>query len=153
MSDRALLGPRRLTTEIPAYSGIHADGVFPDSGAWRNGGENKVLIYETSIDMSGLTLDDLTFVPKGAELQDPGRYSCTNVDAVDMEVLDIVSQERLTQAQISAGLVAGNVPGMAATTEDFVQILFGQYRLMIRSTTSQNTELLTTVDGGNFGSE
>lgn len=153
MESRALLGPRRLTKEIPAYQGIHADGVFPAFAGWINGGLNDAIMYETYFDMSGLTLDDLTFVPGGVQLQDPGRYSCTNVDAADVEVLDIISQERLTIVDIDANLSLGNAPGMMITTEDFTQIIFGQYRLMLRQTTSSNTEILTTVDGGNFSSQ
>lgn len=155
MSERALLGPRRLTKNIPAYQGIYTT-FLPDHNGWSAGPSTaslpNALMYETYIDMSGLTLDDLTFVPQGIELQDPGRYIMLNLPNVDIEVMDIISQERLTLVSMEAQLALGNVPGMSETSEDFTQILFGQYRSMVLSNTSANTELLTTVDGGVFGS-
>jgi len=156
MSERALLGPRRLTSGIPAYQGTYVPSHFPGYNSWSagptSGPSTNSLMYETYIDMSGLTLDDLTFVPQGVELQDPGRYILTNDPTIDMEVMDIISQERLTLPDMEAQLALGNVPGMSQTNEDFTQVVFGQYRLMVLSNTSANTELLTTVDGGNFSS-
>lgn len=153
MSERALLGPRRLVKDIPAYQNTHAGGLFPADNGWLNGGLSDALMYETYIDMSGLTLDDLTFIPQGIQLQDPGRYACTGIPTADVEVLDIISQERLTITDIETQLQLGNVPGMSETTEDFTQIIFGQYRLLLRQNTSTNTEILSIVDGGLFGSQ
>jgi len=157
MSERALTGPRRLTQDIPEYEGDYATGVFPDHKGWTNAGLPNSLMYETYFDMGGLTLDDLTFVPQGSELQDPGRYiydipGTVTYPVVDVEVLDIISQERLTLADIDANLVLGNVPGMMETTEDFTQILMGNYRVMVVSNSSANLELLTPVSGGTYGS-
>ena len=158
MADRALLGPRRLTKEIPAYQGVYTAGnIFPDYNGWSAGppaaGLPNALMYETYIDMGGLTLDDLTFVPQGVELQDPGRYIMTTFDQGDVEVLDIISQERLTLPEIDAQLTLGNVPGMSQTSEDFTQIIFGQYRIMLLNNTSANVELLTTIGGGGYSSQ
>jgi len=154
MSDRALLGPRRLTNDIPEYQGIYDGVVFPDYKGWSAGdpGLSNALMYESYIDMGGLTLDDLTFVPQGIELQDPGRYIMEGFNTGDVEVLDIISQERLTLPEIDANLTLGNVPGMMESTEDFRQIIFGQYRGMLLANTSANVQLLSTVDGGLFGS-
>lgn len=158
MSDRALLGPRRLMQDIPEYQGAYT-GVFPDYKGWASNGLPNALIYETYIDMSGLTLDDLTFVPRGAEVQDPGKYvydipptTPTTYPVVDVEVLDIISQERLTLAAIDLNLILGNAPGMMETTEDFSQILMGNYRVMVVSNTSANAEILIPITGGTFGS-
>jgi len=156
MSERALLGPRRLTTDIPEYQGTYDGTRFPDYKGWSAGapavGLPNALMYESYIDMGGLTLDDLTFVPQGIELQDPGRYIMEGFDTGDVEVLDIISQERLTLPEIDANLTLGNVPGMMESTEDFRQIIFGQYRGMLLANTSANVQLLSTVDGGLFGS-
>jgi hypothetical protein len=152
MSERALLGPRRLTKEIPAYQGIYTT-VFPDANGWKNHTLTNAISFESYIDMSGLTLDDLTFVPQGVELQDPGRYILIGSPTIDLEVLDIISQERLTLADIDAQLLLGNVPGMSETKEDFTQIIFGQYRVLLLNNTSDNIELLTTIDGGGFSSQ
>lgn len=158
MAERALLGPRRLTQDIPEYQGVYTT-VFPDYKGWRNNGLTNALIYETYFDMGGLTLDDLTFVPRGAELQDPGKYVYDipitippTYPVVDVEVLDIISQERLTLADIDVNLILGNVPGMMESTEDFTQIIMGNYRVMVVSNTSANAEILMPVTGGTFGS-
>ena len=152
MADRALLGPRRLTQDIPEYQGIYDGAIFPNDKGWSAEGLPNAIMYETYFDMGGLTLDDLTFVPQGIELQDPGRYIMQNFPTGDVEVLDIVSQERLTLADIDANLTLGNVPGMMESTEDFLQILFGQYRVLLLTNTSANIELLTPITGGSFGS-
>jgi hypothetical protein len=156
MSDRTLTGIRRLTQDIPEYQGSYTAN-FPDYKGWTNAGLPNALIYETYFDMSGLTLDDLTFVPQGSELQDPGRYiydipAIDTYPVVDVEVLDIISQERLTLADIDANLTLGNAPGMMETTEDFTQLIMGNYRVMIVSNTTANVELLLPVDGGLFSS-
>jgi len=155
MSERALLGPRRLTSGIPEYQGTSDGLTFSDYKGWSAGdpvGLPNAVMYESYIDMGGLTLDDLTFVPQGVELQDPGRYVMEGFAAGDVEVIDIISQERLTLPDIDANLALGNVPGMMETTEDFRQIIFGQYRSMLLANTSANLQLLSTVDGGLFGS-
>ena len=149
-STRALEGPRRLTKEIPAYQGTYTT-VFPDGSGWINEGLTNMIAYETYFDLSGYELDDITFVPTGVLLQDPGRYTGNN-PALDIELLDIVSQERLSLTDLNAQLTLGSVPGMTGTTEDFTQIIAGNYRLMIQQTTSAAIDLLLPVDGGSFGS-
>ena len=156
MAERALLGPRRLTQDIPEYEGLY--GVeFPNYKGWTNAGLPNALMYETYFDMSGLTLDDLTFVPQGLELQDPGRYvydvGGAGYPVVDVEVLDIISQERLTLADIDANLTLGNSPGMMESTEDFTQIIMGNYRVMVVPNTSGvGISLLIPQTGSTFGS-
>lgn len=151
-STRALEGPRRLTQEIPPYQGEYtASDLFPDANGWTASGLNNFLSYETYFDLSGYELDDITFVPTGVLLQDAGRYLASNA-TLDYEVLDIVSQERLTASEINAGLLAGGVPGMSNTTQDFTQIIAGNYRLMTQLTTTAAANILLTVDGGSFGS-
>jgi hypothetical protein len=159
MPERALTGPRRLTLEVPAYQGDYSTGLFPPSNGWSNGGLSNALMFESALDLSGYQLDKLTFYTQAGELQDPGRYiydialtDPVTYPTVDVEVLDIVSQERLSLTAIDAQLLAGNVPGMLGTTEDFTQIIFGNYRVMVVSNTSANAEILMPVTGGTFGS-
>lgn len=155
MTSRALTGPRRLTLEVPHYEGTYTT-LFPAFNQWTNDGLTNAIIYESYLDLSGYELDSLTFVPQGSELQDPGRYvysrASVTLPTVDVEVLDIISQERLSLADIDAGLTIGNVPGMAATTEDFKQIIMGDYRAMVVQNTSANIDILATITGGVFGS-
>ena len=151
-STRALEGPRRLTQEIPPYQGAYTDlDLFPDSNGWVSSGLGNFLSYETFYDLSGYELDDITFVPTGVMLQDPGRYLASNA-TLDYEVLDIVSQERLTPSEINDGLLGGGCPGMSNTTQDFTQIIAGNYRLMTQQTTTVAADILLTINGGSFGS-
>ena len=151
MSERALTGPRRLTELIPPYNELYTT-VFPAAGGWDNEELTKAIAFEATMDLSGYELDKLTFYTQGGELQDPGRYVLLNAPTCDVEVLDIVSQERLSLTAIDAQLLAGSVPGMSGTTEDFSQIILGNYRVMILQNTSANLKLLTTIAGGTFGS-
>jgi hypothetical protein len=151
-STRALEGPRRLTKEIPSFQGVYdVTNVFPSMNGWYNDGLTNLIAYETYFDLSGYELDDMTFVPTGVLLQDPGRYIADNA-TLDYEVLDIVSQEKLSLTNINAQLTLGNVPGMAGTTQDFTQIVAGNYRLMTQQTTTVAADLLLTINGGSFGS-
>jgi hypothetical protein len=154
MSERALTGPRRLTELIPSYFGLYSEAPlgFPLSDGWYNEDLPNVIAYEAAIDLSGYELDKLTFYTQAGELQDPGRYVLQDAPACDVEVLDIVSQERLSLTEIDAQLLAGNVPGMMGTSEDFSQIILGSYRLMVLANTSANLEILSTIGGGSFGS-
>ena len=137
---------------IPAYQGIY-DGVeFPPSQGWVNEGLLNIIAYESTLDLSGYEMDRITFYTQGAEVQDPGRYVLLGAATCDVEVLDIVSQERLSLLDIDNQLLAGSVPGMPSTTEDFSQIILGDYRLMVVQNTSANLELLSIIGGGTFGS-
>lgn len=151
MSERALTGPRRLTELIPSYNGLYTT-VFPEVGGWYNEGLTNAIAFEATMDLSGYELDKLTFYTQGGEIQDPGRYVLLNAPTCDVEVLDIVSQERLSLTAIDAQLLAGSVPGMIGTDEDFSQIILGNYRVMILQNTSANLKLLSTIAGGSFGS-
>ena len=107
-STRALEGTRQLTQEIPPYQGEYlATNVWSTLGneGWDNSGLGNFISYETYFDLSGYELDDLTFIPTGVLVQDPGRFIASNA-TLDYEILDIVSQERLTPAEINAGLLA-----------------------------------------------
>ena len=149
-STRALEGPRRLTKEIPSFQSVYTTE-FPPMNGWYNDGLTNLIAYESYFDLSGYELDDMTFVATGVLLQDPGRYLANNA-VLDYEVLDIVSQERLSLTDINTQLTLGNVPGMAGTTEDFTQIIAGNYRLMTQQTTTVAADLLLTINGGSFGS-
>jgi hypothetical protein len=123
---------------IPAYQGIY-DGVeFPPSQGWVNEGLLNIIAYESTLDLSGYEMDRITFYTQGAEVQDPGRYVLLGAATCDVEVLDIVSQERLSLLDIDNQLLAGSV--------------LGDYRLMVVQNTSANLELLSTIGGGTFGS-
>jgi len=154
-SARTLEGPRILSQDIPAYQGTYdaVANVFPVAGTngWYNEGLPNAIAWEGYFDLSGYTQSKLTWVPEGCIVQDPGRFVAEQLPAVDVEVLDIISQERLSLTEIDADLLIGNMPGGPASSNDHEQIIFGNYRLM----SSNNTlalDLLYTIGGGTFGS-
>jgi len=154
----ALTGPRTLVSDIPEYIQSYTLGnYFPEAKGWRNDGTTNCIAYETYLDLSGYELDDLTFVPTGGALQDPGRYSYTPAAGPpvenDFEILDIVSQERLDITTIDADLSLLNVPGMMETDNNWSQITIGQYRALVVPTTQATTlDLMQVVSAGSFGS-
>jgi len=150
----ALTGNRTLAETIPAYIATYdsAGLVFPAENGWTNSGLPNAIMYEGSFDLSGYDLDKLTFVPTGGMVQDPGRFVGENLSDVDVEVLDIICTERLDLATIDQQLLAGAVPGMMGTQEDWSQIVFGQYRVMSTNTNYVSLDIMSVISAGVFGS-
>ena len=75
-----------------------------------------------------------------------------------MYVLDILSQERLTAADVYEDLVTNNnVPGMMTSSNNFEQITFGNYRLYMEQLSFTNPSGAATLvylqaDSMQFGS-
>ena len=153
-STRALTGPRVLHKQIPAYNHLYDESIpaFPAQDGWYNEGLANAIAYETYFDLSGYELDDLTFTPTGGTVQTGGRYVAENMPDVDIEVLDIVSTERLSLTDVEADLLLGNVPGMSLSKEDWTQIIFGQYQVMTTNTNYSSLDIMTPIGGGSFGS-
>jgi hypothetical protein len=150
MSSRALTGPKRMVVEIPSYNGEYdaGTGLWTGDNDW--GGSGNAIFIDRFLDLSGYELDKLTLIVTGAGLQDPGKYTCSD-PLVYFEVVDIISEGRITAAELIAALGDGSIPGMLATTNEFHEIKMGNYRLM-----SPNTNLLagllTTTQAGSFAS-
>ena len=130
-SNRALTGDRELTQMIPEYYGTVSTNL-PDYKGWVSSTlSSGCLMFETYFDLTGYMLDDLTLLPRGAQMQDPGVYSSTDGSNY-MAVVDILSQERLDQEEIYDSLVnQNNLPGMLETLNNFEQITYGSYRLFL----------------------
>jgi len=154
---RALTGPRQLTKMIPEYNGVMGASEFPGYKGWIPSTASTMVFYETYFDLSGYTLDSLTALPIAAMLQDPGLYACTDTK-VPIQVLDILSQERLDAGTVFVDLVTNNnVPGMLTTTNNFEQVTFGNYRLYMAQLSFTNPSGLATIaylpaDSMQFGS-
>ena len=158
-SSRALQGERTLSKNIPYYKGY-----FKGSDGWEgfngwftspNAGAGKqALMYETYFDLSGYELDDLTLLPLTGILQDPGAYTSDDTNTPVMIVLDILSQERLDIDRITTDIGLENVPSMATSPNDWNNITYGRYRLMMNTAefneTGSKTWLVSKQD--NFGS-
>ena len=152
MARGALEGERTLSMMVPALQAQRSASGWDSAGDWTGSGTDQVMMYHAYIDTSGYTADDLTLFPLGVTLQDPGRYLCSNAN-VPMQVLDIITTEVLTIAEIQAWLTANTVPGMLGTTHDWSQIIWGQYRTFLGQATFQaaTTEYLT-ASSSLFGS-
>ncbi|MCK5561099.1 MAG: hypothetical protein KAJ51_10915 [Thermoplasmata archaeon] len=154
---RALTGPRQLTQMIPEYAGEMGASEFPGFKGWIASPSTSVVYYETYFDLSGYALDDLTAIPVSATLQDPGLYACTDTK-VGLQVLDVISQERLDAGRVLNDLVTdNNAPGMMMSPNNFEQITFGNYRLFMGQLSFTSPSGLASVvylpaDGMNFGS-
>lgn len=156
---RALTGERTLNKEIPHYSGAYltAKGWTGHNG-WATtevpGPAAQAIMYEDYFDLSGYNLDDLTLIPVAAVVQDPGAYTSDDTNTPVMIVLDIISQERLSIDDITTDIMLENVPSMPTTPNDWNNITFGQYRLMMNSAEFNETGTKTwlTAKQNDFGS-
>lgn len=155
MSERALTGGRQWTKDIPDTTATRD----PVSGDWTltNGWQIDTSLtptpyYETYWDMSAYTLDDLTFFPISAVLQDGQAYAISDASDAAIGLIDIVSQERLDIAQVIQDHVFGNLPGQPLSTENFEQILMCNYRLMLPQVDFVSATLILPATTGNFGS-
>lgn len=154
---RALTGPRQLTQMVPEYDGEMGASEFPGFKGWIASPTTTVVYYETYFDLSGYALDDLTAIPVAATLQDPGLYACDDTK-VALQVVDVISQERLRAGRVLNDLVTdNNLPGMMMSANNFEQITFGNYRLFMGQKTFTDPAGLATVaylpaDSKDFGS-
>jgi len=150
----ALTGSRTLAEMVPAYIATYdaVGSVFPEQDGWTNSGLPNAIMHEGYFDLTGYELDKLTFVPTGGMVQDPGRFVAENLANCDVEILDIISNERLDLPTVDAQLLAGTVPGMIGTTEDWSQIVFGQYRVMSTNQNYISLDIMSVLSAGVFGS-
>jgi len=152
----SLTGPRILERTVDEYIGTFdsASNKFPAYKGWVTSAAGGVLMHESYFDLGGYEREFLTLFPTNATLQDPGYYTSSATDvSTNMVVLDIISQERLSIVNVEADWRNNrNVPNMPTTTEDFEQIIFGQFRWMAPSTSFSFTTALTPISRGNFGS-
>lgn len=158
MSERALTGGRQWTKDIPNSEATFdaIAGTWSATNGWETQG-TEALYYETYWDMSAYTLDDLTFFPISAVLQDGMPYSMIFTTTTDqaLSVIDIVSQERLDIAQVVADYGNGvtlNLPGQPLSTENFEQIIMENFRLMLPQVDFTSATLVLPATTGSYGS-
>lgn len=159
-SKRALTGPRLLTQPVEEYIGLYDPVVgLPDYKNWQVVPGNTNAVYnETYFDIDAYQMDELTLVPSGASLNDPGVYTIVNPFADSQQyVIDMITQTRLDPAQVVTDMVSFyNLPGDPLSTEDFTQILFGRFRWQAPttdfSTGATGINAMTNISQGTFGS-
>jgi hypothetical protein len=161
MSSRALEGDRQLHKEIPpvtvaTWDPGTAQWIINPSTGWLDTDALSVpnaVYYETYFDTSGYELDDLTLGPLNIFCQDPGIYQVANSADARLRVLDIVSQERLDVGQVVTNMATLNgAPGSSVSKDDWTQILYGRFRLMVSNTLFATPDLLQTIRDTSFGS-
>lgn len=131
--------------------------VIPGTSQWK-GVANKALgYYETYFDLTGYTLDDLTFFIRSGRVQDPGIHTFSG-DNDCFQIFDILSQERLSQtdlADIKANntTITSRAPGQSDGPLDRSQVIYGRYRLFTKnSTLTSLPTLMLNVRDVRFGS-
>jgi len=147
----ALTGPRTITKMTGMYDNIYT-AEWPGASGWKPQG-TRTIFSEFYIDLSSNTLDDLTLVPRGGFLQDPGMYQCSNPSP--FVIVDIISQEKLDLNSVAFDLDFQAVPGMPETDTEPTQIIFGNLRVMNSNTAipGAGTNLLfLTSRASQFGS-
>lgn len=153
MSD-ALTGNRQFTKNIPSTTIGYDDveGSFTATNGWQV--EENAVYYETYWDLSPYTLNDLTYFPITAVLQDgmPHIFNVTNPTDMNMSIVDIVSQVPLQVGAVRADLLVNNLPGQPLSDEDFTQIIMCQFRFMLPTTQFSTSTLMTPATLGQFGS-
>lgn len=150
MAKGALTGERMAIQMMPEYSGQYTTE-WPDHKTWTGPAAGNVVFNETYIDVSAYQLDDLTFFPMAAMLQDPGTYQADLTQPI--HVLDIISDARLTISEVVDNMGDNNVPGMYESTMDFTQILWGQYRTFLaQDSFATGANVYLPANGGQFGS-
>lgn len=158
MSVGALEGNRTMHTLTPGYFGAYttADG-WAGMNGWFTGTTSRgkrCLMYETYLDLQGYQLDDLTLYPQMALLQDPGAYTSDDTNTPVMQVVDIMSQDRLNIDTLADLIAFGNLPGFDLSKNEWTNITFGQHRLMMNSAEFNETGTKTwlTAKRNDFGS-
>lgn len=156
---KTLTGERTLSKDIPYYKGAYATSTgWASFNGWTTskvaGPAYQALMYETYWDLSGYELANLTLMPIAATVQDPGAYTSDDTNTPVMIVLDIISQERLTIEDITTNIGLENVPSMPLSTNDWNNITYGKYRLMMNSAdfNETGTKSWLVAKQDNFGS-
>ena len=154
MSDRALEGERTMSKDIPDYSGTYStdDNLWSANNGWvSRSAQPGVLFYETYFDLTGYELDDLTLMPISATLQDPGIY-LTNGSSPQMLEMNVISQERISAAQMLAAFTNNQALSFPATTQDWNNITFGEWKLKLLTKEFDTTVMLSDAKVNKFGS-
>ena len=141
----AMEGPRQLHKTIPVYSGTFNNGtrnweVDIDSATgqlgmgWQVGGPNSI-VFETYFDLDGYSMDDLTFFPIDAGVQDPGIYSAALQSATNMIIMDVMATERLSLDTLEIMMTQNNynynnAPGMSGSPIEWSEITFGNLKIL-----------------------
>ena len=139
---------RRITALHPSLVGAwdNAAGSWTPLNGWQPAGPSTYF-HETQIDLSGYSMESLTFFPNSVGLQDPGIYTFNpqvilpDTPVQGIIVLDIITSVPIIGAQgiLDVALAQNPFPnntglGMLGSTHEFETILFGMFRFFTANT-------------------
>ena len=127
------------------YQFLNADSVF----------------FRSNIDLSGYSMESMTFATFETQYQDPGIYSNTNAtgeaagNATKIEIIEMITDVPFNNEQLATLTddMGSTVPGMLSTSQDFAQIIYGRYSLYVQNTTLGLPGYMQLVSDGGFGSK
>jgi len=125
--ERTLQGnhPNLVATYDPAAA------TWVPLNGWQTDGAT-VLFHESSIDLSGYSMEDLTMYIEDLAMQDPGVYSFTAGPSASfsaLQVLDVITSVPIKDiAAVSQAQVLGTGIATLGSPFDFEQVLLGTYR-------------------------
>jgi len=143
-----------ITAMFPPVNASFVGATWVDTNGYIElGGDG--LLFSSTIDLSGWTMKDFTFGIVKTLTQDPGVYSSTAVSA-RTEVIEIISDIPISLAALTVikDNLGASVPGMLGSAQDFMSILYGQYRLYVpNASLAAFPGFLQVIAGGSFGSK
>ena len=146
-----------MSKMIPEYVGTYNTGtnLWAFNNGWESDGSQPGILYhESYFDLTGYELDDLTLMPISATLQDPGIYLTDEAANRYPRVIEmnVISQERISPAQMLAAVSANQALSFPETTQDWNNITFGEWKLKALTTEFANATLLGDLKINKFGS-
>lgn len=119
------------------------------------------LLSTTIVDLSGYTMQDLTFATLETTYQDPGIYSTTDAavagpgSSTSLELVEMISQVPMTDAELltMSTRLGQTVPGQLDSSQDFTQIIYGSYRLYVPNNNLGLAGFMQLIQSGGFGSK
>jgi hypothetical protein len=151
-----MLTPRNETVQAlyPAVAASYVGAEWIDTLGYDPLGPDA-LLFETTIDLSGWSMNEFTFGTVQERYQDPGVYSTTAASA-KAEVVEIISDVPISNVdlQLISTNLGSNVPGMMGSKQDFTTILYGNYRLYVpNASLTAFPGFLQLISTGAFGSK
>jgi hypothetical protein len=125
-------GERTILAEHPALTASYdnATSTWSTLDGWEQVAPT-ILIHETSIDLSGYAMEDLTLYVEELGLQDPGVYSFIaggGATFSGVQIIDVILSAPIKDFTTIGNSVSSTGIGMIGSPYNFEQILLGTYR-------------------------
>ena len=143
-----------LVAMFPSVAATYTGGLWIDTKGYTPLGADA-LVFTSTIDLSGWSMEEFTFGTVQTQYQDPGVYSSTAASA-RTEVVEIISDVpiSLDNLLIINNNLGNTAPGMIGSKEDFTTIIYGNYRLYVPNLSlAAFPGFLQLISSGSFGSK